>query len=825
VSRSIWATLGVPASSDIATIRKAYAEKLKLTNPEDDPDAFMELRAAYEAAMQRARNRKPPRKPASRAATAPVFQPEKAPEAPQITPEPASNEPESALNQARTSPETTPKARPSRPSPPDPEAATAAEQRQRDAAEFEALTAALRSALKRPWGSANAELRAQTQALLAHRRLDDVTERARFELWFARLIGDHLPQSDPLIEPAMGAFGWAHGPRLDPAIARVLHRTEEWRLVNDFRTPGNPDRGAFQLLNRPPRSRIGLWLRALWPGIDTRVRKLIELADWSYSGLSHWFDPDVTAWFRERFERPHVTLATLLLIPWVIVQAVALDAALGRPPAWVAVVSGLVALVAPLLWVRGIERVRWRLHVPPRWMLPAWLGLLAAAPALSAAIGPGAWPLVSLVALAAQLIVWIESPPLTPRPGGSALWTGWVAAVLVGNVTILSLPAADRLPWIEYMAAVLLAFSMGVASIERALDRLRPLWRFVLCVGVAVLCLGAALGLKRVTGHYTLAAVLLPLLAGLWLALANRGLFSPWKFVPLVIAWAVQAGVYWDAVPSAPKPPPAQASADAPSFGTRERPPYLIGRGRDIVRSGDVKLSGSALPNDLELNVTILDDGSVGRCTAARSSGDARVDGSVCAAVLKRARFTPARGPGGKAEPGVATLKVTLIPDLFGMTGRVQVTSAARLERAREAAAAERARADFAAWRCPANLPVNAPVGATPCGALEPLLLSADLSGAKGLTKGEGAVLLTVGSDGAPGRCTGETARVPKPVVKPVCALLTTHTRFVPARWTDARPAEARLRIELGWVGGDGGGARLVKAFWDGKSRVREPRG
>lgn len=51
---SIWTILGIRSTDDKKKIKKAYHAKLRITNPEEDQEAFIQLRQAYEEAINRA---------------------------------------------------------------------------------------------------------------------------------------------------------------------------------------------------------------------------------------------------------------------------------------------------------------------------------------------------------------------------------------------------------------------------------------------------------------------------------------------------------------------------------------------------------------------------------------------------------------------------------------------------------------------------------------------------------------------------------------------------------------------------------------------------
>ena len=58
-----WSQLGLPGPSGLSEVRHAYAEKLKTTHPEEDPEGFQRLHSAYQLASRIARQRKKREKP------------------------------------------------------------------------------------------------------------------------------------------------------------------------------------------------------------------------------------------------------------------------------------------------------------------------------------------------------------------------------------------------------------------------------------------------------------------------------------------------------------------------------------------------------------------------------------------------------------------------------------------------------------------------------------------------------------------------------------------------------------------------------------------
>lgn len=214
-ANSLWATLGIAATQDRAAIRRAYAARLKLVQPEDDPEGFKQLRAAYEQAMTLAE-----RAMATAARAAQQAVQEKAPDVPTPPPEPALRE-ATAQAAAAEAPAHRELAIAEAPAP-------VAEREPAIATEAPAPSATPQLPLGRPAHQAAHEaacnrlaalLTAQSpppadelgdglRAVLTSPALDELSTHLQTETWLARLICHTVPRSDAIVEPAAAAFGW-----------------------------------------------------------------------------------------------------------------------------------------------------------------------------------------------------------------------------------------------------------------------------------------------------------------------------------------------------------------------------------------------------------------------------------------------------------------------------------------------------------------------------------------------------------------------------------------------------------------------------------------
>ncbi len=212
-----WPILGLAPTGNRDLIRRAYAARLKVTNPEDDPDGFRILREAYESALALA---------AALQGGSPAL----------------ADHDNSGVPVERASART---------------ADASAMEEPVDDEEIRRLIIALAHrvhAEDQPGFSIEMrQVFSAIEALLPRMTLDRV--RA-VEAAVAEIVARHLPHSAPLVAPCIGAFGWTHDWKRDEAGTGYV------RAIVDFHSPP-PSRDAPMEVSPPPPEPAGLVSYAL----------------------------------------------------------------------------------------------------------------------------------------------------------------------------------------------------------------------------------------------------------------------------------------------------------------------------------------------------------------------------------------------------------------------------------------------------------------------------------------------------------------------------------------------------------------------------------
>lgn len=422
--------LGVPRGSDRATIRRAYAARLKTTNPEDDPKGFMALREAYEQALRWVEYQHfDDWDDAGEVAEAvePVTE-----EAAPVPIAADAIEPVEAVAATEPALPLPPDAPPAPAPPPDPfEAARAA-----DAAELERLLAELDAGLRGPWFKDRDALRATFDAIMAAPALIEIDRRAYTEYRLAALLADTIPRSDAILQPAMAAFGWEGEGNHPPAVWALRARLDEWRLIASFGRGGHGLGAGWRALIA---GKTPGWIRrivALRPGLGEQVRQLFDLADYEVPGIAHSFHPKAAAWWRAHLDVPRFGFVELALL-LIGALAAGLFALVGATPAlrlWGAVAAGSAGVVLALLHWRFVTPLRWRraqgqVGTPGGfgWRFGLWL--VVTLTAISLPVNPWIAAGIATAAFALALTIFVLDGS---EGGGSVPWRRVVVLAVVG---------------------------------------------------------------------------------------------------------------------------------------------------------------------------------------------------------------------------------------------------------------------------------------------------------------------------------------------------------------------------------------------------------
>ena len=493
---NVWATLGIAATTDRAVIRRAYAKALRVTNPEDDAEGFKQLRAAYELALAYADN-----------AAAWDDADRDAPEAAvQVVLS------EAALAELIEDPEPVPLATPAAPrfrseamNDAAPELADLRADRDAEITRLNDLLGTLAQALHGPWNADEASLREMLAAILAQPVLGEIALYADVEQVIAGMLAATIPRSDAILFEAARAFGWAAARpgAVSPAVAAVLARLDEWRLIETFKRAGHPLRRAWRSLTRPPGPYWWWRIAALRPGVEAGVATLLGIDGPVAPGLAYAFQAASVARWRALLDRPHWTRSMAAAIPLTALLSTFLSDAVGLPWAgdgpvarWGRLAVILLSPVAP--FAARVARARFLRRDHPVWLTQGWIGALATV-LLGAMLLPAS-PLALLVLTVASAMAWawmaIAAGQASRAERIARLRTSWLPILLCA----LFGGAAATLLHPVHRAALALMLALGATLMAAPLAPIAdllarwPHWRAGFAVPLVLAIAGMAYG-------------------------------------------------------------------------------------------------------------------------------------------------------------------------------------------------------------------------------------------------------------------------------------------------------------------------------------------
>lgn len=405
----IWHTLGIPATIDQTEIRRAYAARLKATHPEDDPEGFKALRAAYESAMQFARLR-------------------------------VQRDPEQ-----------------SRPAPPWHEHTTpaAAAPRSAEVAEDPELVA-LRNAFRTLHQYLRSDSKHLPEAagdalsrILASHALENVTLERRVEYELADMLASNIPAADSLLLEAVERFGWTRPQRqlnLTPAMTAILTRVRDLAFLESLQSDRSPYSHAFRGLRRR-KFPVLSWIRAhIHKSGRPSEFQLLQLLRIEHPTLLPLLNANAVAWWDQLASRPQLSFVLLVLGIVLTLAATQIsefsDGTLPSP----AVMGGNTAAFFAVLLLGKLYLVDWPRHLIRRkwpagaasWLRLGWLPLCLACLLLSAVLP--SWRAVTLVlgVVSLSTILWaLLFRPVIPKPPGDAnVLSNIVILLLVHNLLV-----------------------------------------------------------------------------------------------------------------------------------------------------------------------------------------------------------------------------------------------------------------------------------------------------------------------------------------------------------------------------------------------------
>jgi hypothetical protein len=289
---NIWDVLGIPLTRDGREIRRAYARKLKVTQPEDDPKGFQQLRMAYEYALAFAAR-------AARDDSHPA--PPRPPEdSHQATPRPP----------ART------------PAPIDAEIESEIESESREVQGlFDTLRQRLEKNAREGWPDIDGDAKALT-ALVRRPALQDADLQLQVEGAVGAMLVQFAPHADHLLLTATHHFQWEyrrHESSLPAAARAVLEHIDDLKFLENLQHANNEATRAYETLKKPT-SRVMRW----WSAFESHQAELAMLhrLRHEHPRLLAELPAENVSWYLNvgRLPRPSRAIGMLAIIVTVIVM-------------------------------------------------------------------------------------------------------------------------------------------------------------------------------------------------------------------------------------------------------------------------------------------------------------------------------------------------------------------------------------------------------------------------------------------------------------------------------------------------------------------------
>jgi len=542
MSSSIWRELAISPSTDEREIRRAYARRLKIVHPEDDPEGFQALRAAFEQAMNHARH----------AAWSAQDWPEDETVDQELDAAPAPVQGAADHTASVSTLDQAPQQ--------DPVLVAEIERDRAERVEHQRRCDALSEALRQPTPDNEAVLTALV-AVFRSPALGALDVHDSTEHWLGQLAAQRGPGFDVMLEPTITFFGWDHQPvghHWNPGLGALQHR-EDLETIRRLRNPGSPAHDSFMALSRPVGWRMRLDAR-MKPELASRIADLLARIDQEAPYVLGYLDAGSVAWWRAYLSRPRLGTASFWFVVAITLLAgfyAASEAPDGAGGAHFMTglaaglaSSSLLALAAHHLLV--LPRWKW-LNDTPRdrgfWIISGWVPALAALILIASLVplnlGTAARPLASAIfgltglAVAAWATVTADEDPWSQR-----LYRLWAWTPLFLPLWFISgFATADR-------PALQLTIIMGLLAFSASGLHLTRLWptddQGHKRAGV-LLAVAATIGAVLADQSQTFPVLAGPALAVLLLSAATAVVAGPRQVSGLVLArnWLVPLVVFF----------------------------------------------------------------------------------------------------------------------------------------------------------------------------------------------------------------------------------------------------------------------------------------